>query len=175
MNIIRSSILLVVCSTLLSFSCTAQDDGESPCPAEGVETSNQSVYGRVLGESDVETLPDAPLQALVIAVRSVRIDSLFAEASLDSTRKKMLHRLRLNLSDPLFHKYVESYACSDVDGSYHMKIPPGAYHFCLCLHQCKLEPKDFPIVIHGCTQVTVPDGNGKSLDILWGEGGVSSR
>ena len=138
-----------------------------------MEGEEVNIQGRVKRKSDVISLfGGGPIGgALVIAIRSDKVDPLLEEVGLPKGVLTFPEAPELPvLSADHLRKYVEASAISQRNGKYALRVPPGNYLLCLAnLGRSEM----VPAYVGGCIEVTVLEGKQLRQDIFWGEAGVT--
>jgi hypothetical protein len=158
-------------------SCTGSTHNQTGEESAGVDTTAvvEGAYGSLIAVSDVETIPDLPLQGILLAIPSESFQALVASAGGDSTRALGRQAFRVVLTDSLIGKYGVGYASADDSGDYDLRLPPGDYRLCLSLDTLDPEEARWPVRVRGCVPVTIPQGERVHVDVMWGEAGVTAQ
>lgn len=137
------------------------------------ESNRENVVGHVMAKSDVETIPDTPLQALVVAVPGDNMADLLSDVEIDGVREDAYGRLNVSIPESAFARHGASHQLSDADGSYALTLPPGDYWLCLANIDSAEQEQIFPAFLYGCLPASVSEGERVEQDIFWGEAGVT--
>lgn len=136
-------------------------------------TSSPGLSGRVITKSDVATIPDLPLEALVLTIPYESVASFLA--ALDAEVEGDPAHLGLVVPEALFEEYVAAHARSSADGAYALDVGAGRYWVCLADIGGGGPAAPSPTYVNGCVDITVPEGERSAQDIYWGEAGVTAQ
>lgn len=133
------------------------------------------VTGRTVVLSDVGTIPDAPLQALVLSIHQHDFLAFLDSTGYDIPRDSVFSRLHLSLTSAQFDELVVAHSRSNEQGDYEFTIQPGVYYFCLANLSRSERTTTVPCRVYGAIEVEIPEENDCRQNIYWGEAGVTSR
>ena len=129
--------------------------------------------GKVMHKSDVATIPDFPYSAgAVLAIPAERWDELMSRVGLHGA----LQYVQFAIGRGTFDEFVVAATTIDSDGSYRLSLRPS--HYVICVGNLTGPPPDpeaYPVSINGCLGPVMVEGNRKSIEISFGEGGVIGR
>src|SRR2546425_2007696 len=107
---------------------------KSSTPAPRASQENQSLnkvhlLGRVMQESDVETIPDSPYsKGWVVAISSQELAAVLHRAGISPGEKR---RLRFRMNEDLFSAYAVESTRVEIGGSYSLYLDGGGYVLCI--------------------------------------------
>lgn len=130
------------------------------------------ISGQVISKSDIMTRSDSPYsRGLVLAISSNSMKSLLDSAGVVLDERK-LQFARFKINRELFSTYdIASVALESKEGRYSFNLNPGNYNLCIA-NLMSSAPKNFPIHVFGCVEISIEPGTRHYLNIFFGEGGV---
>lgn len=155
----KSPLTLLAIGLFIMAAGCARDQGVNG--SRSGSTGEGGLSGRIWNVSDVQTIPDSPMQALVLAFRAEHYEQLRSEF--------VESPAGLSLSEEAFGRYGAAETLSDTAGYYALKLMPGSYWVCLDSYAAGRAAK-FPLSIIGCVPVTVPESGSIQKNLSVSEG-----
>jgi len=136
-----------------------------------------TISGRVMSKSDVQTIPDSPINGWVIALSRVNFDEITRDTGFTDTEKNndFLLRSSFDISEEQFQKFVAANTISSAQGAFELSLTQGDYLLCLANLFTVNPPGTFPANIIGCIELHVQERKKVKQNIFWGEAGVTSQ
>lgn len=138
---------------------------------ESASETPSGLSGRVLVRSDVQSIPDRPFMAGVLAVPADRGQAFLAALGTEDETQPP-ERLDVPLT-PEAEALLVAHTESTEDGAYTLDIEPGTYWVCLSGIGDTADPQDAaPALVNGCARLDFQGA--EPTDLYWGEAGVTT-
>ena len=146
-----------LCLVFLITSCTETEVATMINSDITASKNDSGIFGDVIAQSDVATIPDAPVQAIVLAVS----DSLFPELvhRLGKVPQESYDLFEAILEEDLVNPFIKGHARSNAKGDFKIPLKSGAYRLCLGNVYQQGNEALFPAIIRGCTDPIAVSNN----------------